>query len=51
MYGKLALTCFKYQVYLYDSVRSHDIFECYPVGGYRASAVWLRNHHKYNNYI
>jgi hypothetical protein len=32
MYGKLATTCFRYQVY-------HHIFECYPLGGNRAGAM------------
>jgi hypothetical protein len=38
MYGKLAVTCFKYQVYLYGS-RSHHIFDCFPLGGNRASIM------------
>jgi hypothetical protein len=34
MYGKLAMTCFKYQL-----LGSHHIFECFPMGGYRASIM------------
>ncbi len=32
MYGKPAMTCFKYQVYLYGS-------ECFPLGGNIASTM------------
>jgi hypothetical protein len=34
MYGKLAMTCFKYKVYPVW-FRSHHIFECFPLGGNR----------------
>ncbi len=37
MYGKPAITCFKYQVFLYDL--SHHLFECYTLTGYRASTM------------
>ncbi len=35
MYGKLAMTCFKYQVYL----RCHHILECFPLGDNRAKTM------------
>jgi hypothetical protein len=38
MYGQLVMTCFKYQLYLYGS-RSHHIFDCFPLGGNRASTM------------
>jgi hypothetical protein len=37
MYGKLAMTCLKYQVYMYGS--EAIIFECFPLGGHRASTI------------
>jgi hypothetical protein len=39
MYGKPAMTCFKYQVYCTGRVKSHPIFECYILSGYRASTT------------
>jgi hypothetical protein len=41
MYGKPAITCFKYQVFLYGS-EAINIFECYTLSGYRASSM---SHH------
>jgi hypothetical protein len=38
MYGKPAMACFKYQVYLYVS-EAHHIFECFTLNGYRASTM------------
>jgi hypothetical protein len=40
MYGKLVMTCLKYQVKLYGSEAIiYLIFECFPMGGNRASAM------------
>jgi hypothetical protein len=39
MYGKLAITCFKYQVYLYGSEAITYVFECFPLGGNRANTM------------
>jgi hypothetical protein len=38
MYGKPAMTCFKYQVYLYGS-EAITLFERYTLSGYRASTM------------
>jgi hypothetical protein len=35
MYGKPAMTCFKYQVYLYGP----EAITCYTLSGYRASIM------------
>jgi hypothetical protein len=39
MDGKLAIACFKYQLYGYLHVRDHYIFDTFTLSGYKAISV------------